>query len=299
MTTNPAQGQFFTIKRMFMPLLARPGVVQTIKYIVYISLLINFVIYIRDDYLAWQSSLPPGAPLAQILSTFSTSIDMAAWVGLIFLFELETYALPDSAFTRWLVNLMRVAKVLCYVGILYAAYGYTVEALENYRIRELPAVTDACQLADQDIAMQMDTITYEDISSANCESISNDSRFYRIDNDISVIDETKLAHVQKMGWVDICNSFVWIFVVLLIEIEIWMQSKDRFGGGVLGVVRQLKTFLYLVLIANAIIWFATGYYIYSWDGFLWIFGFWVIELNLAEWERDRLEEIADSSVEAL
>ncbi len=293
MTTIPVKEHFFTIKRIFMPLLARPGVVQTIKYIVYISLLVNFAIYIHDDYLAWQSSLPPGAALGQILSKFSTSIDMAAWVGLIFLFELETYALPDSAYTRWLVSLMRVGKVLCYAGVLYAAYGYTVEALENYKTQELPAVTDACQLADQGIAMQMDTIVYEEISSANCETISSDDKFYRIDNDISVIDESKLAHVQAMGWVDICNSFVWIFVVLLIEIEIWMQSKDRFGSEVLGVVRQLKTFLYIVLIANAIIWLATGYYIYSWDAFLWVFGFWVIELNLAEWERDRLEEIAD------
>lgn len=282
-----------------MPLLARPGVVQTIKYIVYISLLVNFVIYVRDDYLAWQSSLAPGAPLGQIFSTFSTSIDTAAWMGLIFLFELETYALSDSAFTRWLVNLMRAAKAICFIGVLYAAYGYTTEALENYRTREMPEITNACQMADQGVAMQMDSIAYEDITTANCKSISNDSQFYLIHTDISIIDKTKLAHVQKMGWVDICNSFVWIFVVLLIEIEIWMQNKDRFGSKILERVRQFKTFLYLVLIINAIIWSSTGYFIYSWDAFLWIFGFWVIELNLAEWERDRLQEIGGSAVEAV
>ena len=56
-------------------------------------------------------------------------------------------------------------------------------------------------------------------------------------------------------------------------------------------VRILKTVLYGELIINAVIWGATGYPIYAWDAFLWIFGFWAIELNLAEWEKERIEEL--------
>ena len=141
--------------------------------------------------------------------------------------------------------------------------------------------------------MQMNSIEYQEITEANCKDISTDDSFYRIDKNVSVIDRTKLEHVQWMGWIDICNSFTWIIVVLLIEIEIWMQSHDRFGGRVLDATRRTKTFLYLVLIANAIAWLLTDYYIYTWDAFLWIFGFWVIELNLAEWELERLQEIGD------
>jgi hypothetical protein len=292
---NPGEGHFFTIKRLFFPLLARPGVVQFIKYAVYLSLTINFVVYVRDDYLAWQSSLPPDAPLADILSTFSTTIDTAAWMGLILLFELETYALPDHVFNRWVVSGMRLARAICYITLTYAAYGYTSEALENYKVEEIPSITNACQFAGQSISMQMDTIAYEEITKENCSSISDRNTFYRIDDDISVIDESKLEHVQMMGWVDICNAFFWIFVVLLIEIEILLQINDRFASGVLGVVRQVKTSFYLVLIINGLIWFFTNYYIYAWDAFLWIFGFWVIELNLAEWEQDRLQELADET----
>jgi hypothetical protein len=52
-----------------------------------------------------------------------------------------------------------------------------------------------------------------------------------------------------------------------------------------------KTLCYAILIGNGVIWFFTGYYLYTWDAFLWIFGFWAIELNLAEWEQERLEEL--------
>jgi hypothetical protein len=39
-------------------------------------------------------------------------------------------------------------------------------------------------------------------------------------------------------------------------------------------------------------WFFYGYALYTWDAFLWIFGFWAIELNLAEWEQERLKELS-------
>ena len=59
----------------------------------------------------------------------------------------------------------------------------------------------------------------------------------------------------------------------------------------MSAVRQAKTFFYLLLIFNIFIWFYQDYPRYAWDAFLWIFGFWAIELNLAEWEMERVEEL--------
>jgi hypothetical protein len=98
--------------------------------------------------------------------------------------------------------------------------------------------------------------------------------------------------VQWLGWIDVDNACVWLLVVFLIEIEVWLQSKDRFFSRALHVVRPLKTLGYLALIANMFVWWFTGYALYAWDAFLWLFGFWAIELNLAEWEVDRLDELA-------
>ena len=289
-TAAAASRRSFTIKSVLVPLLTRPLVAKAIKYTVYSALVVNFFIYLHDDYNAFRAALPPDAPLSEIFEQFSTTIDMAAWLGLVFLFELETYALSDEAFEGWLPTFLRIGRFVCYVSIAYAAYGYTAETLDFYDIRKLDA-TNACQLADQQTSMQTDVINYEVITSANCEALSHDSAFYQVNGEIAVLGETTLHHVRFLGWIDVDNAVVWLIVVFLIEIEVWLQATDRFSSRALTVVRQVKTFFYLVLIGNAIIWVYTGYYVYAWDAFLWIFGFWAIELNLAEWERDRLQEL--------
>ena len=112
-------------------------------------------------------------------------------------------------------------------------------------------------------------------------------------NEVSVVDEATLKHLQFQGWVDVDNAYVWLIVVLLIEIELWLQNRDRFSSPVMGAVRQAKSFFYLLLIVNIFIWFYQDYPRYAWDAFLWIFGFWAIELNLAEWEMERVEQLKE------
>ena len=63
---------------------------HAIKYTVYIGLLLNFGRFIWDDYWAMEAALPADASLNDYLTQFATSIDMLGWVGLVFLFELET-----------------------------------------------------------------------------------------------------------------------------------------------------------------------------------------------------------------
>jgi hypothetical protein len=280
-----------TIKSFLIPLLTRPRIAKIIKYSVYSWLVVDFGFYMTDDYLAYRAALPENALLADIVQQFSTSIDMAAWLGLVFLFELETYALPDEAFKGWIPKALHGARLICYISIGYAAFGYTAETLENYVVSEVTGVTNICELADQGISLQTDVITYREITSANCKELSDDSRFYHIADEVSVVDASTLQHIRWMGWVDVVNAIVWILVVLLIELEVWLQAADRFSSLALTVARQTKSFLYLILILNGLIWAFTHYWLYAWDAFLWIFGFWAIELNLAEWERDRLQEL--------
>jgi hypothetical protein len=121
--------------------------------------------------------------------------------------------------------------------------------------------------------------------------LPDSGELHRIENEVSVIDTSSLPAVQFLSWIDVVNGFVWIVVVLLIEVEIHLQWEDRFAGRLLRAVRASKTLCYAILIGNGIVWLLTGYYLYTWDAFLWIFGFWAIELNLAEWEQERLEEL--------
>jgi hypothetical protein len=245
----------------------------------------------RDDYVAMLAALPADATVADYLAQFATSIDTVAWLGLVFLFELETYAVPDEKWTAWLAGIIRSLRLACYVGIAFAAWGYTSEGLENYDITEVAGVTSPCQLADQGVMLQLNQIDYVEVSAQNCAELSDDERFFRVANEVSVIGESALHHIQFQGWIDIDNAYVWLIVVFLIEIELWLQNRDRFSTPLMRGVRQAKAFFYLVLIANIFIWWYQEYYRYAWDAFLWIFGFWAIELNIAEWEMERVEEL--------
>ena len=286
----------FLVKRWLVPLLVRPRVAHAIKYIVYAGLLLMFASYIRDDLLAFRSTLPPDAALLDVILTFSTTIDMFGWVALVALFELETYAISEEAWTRAMERTIHVLRILCYALVAWAAYGYTVEALETFNVTPIAGVSRACDMADQGIWVQIDVIEYVEVSTANCDGLSGDSAFYRIEGEVAAIGATVLAHIQALGWIDILNAYVWIIVVLLVEAEVRLQSADRFSSPVLKRVRQFKTLFYLVLIGNSLVWLYYGYYTYTIDAFLWIFGFWAIELNLAEWEQDRLEELAGAPV---
>jgi hypothetical protein len=280
-----------TIKRFLVPLLTHPRVAQFIKYTVYCSLVINFFLYGRDDYIAWQSSMAPGAPLSEIITQFSTTIDMAAWLGLIFLLELETYVISDEAYTRTVGNVLRACRAVCYLSIGFAAIGYSSIMMEVHQANPVTDMNSLCEVADQQVWLQRTVTDYQEISSANCNDLSTDTQFVHLGDDVSLVGESNVQHLQYMSRVDVINAIVWVLVVLLIEAEVWLQSNDRFGGKTLWFTRQAKSFFYLVLIANGVIWTYTEYYLFAWDAFLWIFGFWAIELNLAEWERERLEEL--------
>lgn len=288
----------FTIKTLLIPLLTRPRVAQAIKWTVYTALLINFGVYVYDDTLAYTAALADDAAWADIFTQFSTSIDMLGWVGLVFLFELETYSLPEHAFNKWVTRMLHGGRVVMYLLVVYAAYGYTVESLEYYDESVVPEVTNLCDVAGSGTSLQIDSITYAEITAANCEMLSGESVFYRVADEIALIDWPTLEHNRFQGWLDVINAYVWVLVVILIEIEVWLQNHDRFGGRTLTVVRQVKTIFYAVLTADMIIWAFTGYLLYAWDAFLWIFGFWAIELNLAEWERERKLELAERGTPA-
>jgi hypothetical protein len=280
------RGPILSVKRLLFPLLSHPRASQTIKYFVYASLVVNFFLYAQDDYMAFRSALPPDASLADVFIQFATTIDTIAWLGLVFLLELETYAIPDEFWTNWIRRLIHGARVGCYVMIVFAAYGYTADSLDTYTYTEVAGVNDACEIADEGISLQINAIDYVEITPRNCGSLPADTSFFRLEGEVSVIGASTLAHIQTMGWFDIINAYVWIVVVLLIEFEVRMAATGRSAGPSANAVRQANTLFYLILIGNGVVWLFHGYYLWARDAFLWIFGFWAIELNLTEWEID-------------
>jgi len=282
----------FTVKTLLAPLLRHPRFAQVLKYTIYAALVINFLIYAYDDWLAFKGTLPADAPLSKVLERFATSIDMLAWLGLVFLFELETYTLSEKVLEGIVGKLLPALRLVCYLSIAYAVYGYLASTLDYYTTEVVPGLRDLCQLADQGRSLQTDVITYVEISRQNCASLAGSGEFVRVPAELAVVDRDMLNHLRWMGWIDVQNALVWLTVVFLIEVEIRLQAADRFSSRLLRTVRRAKTAFYGLLSLNLCIWVLNAYYIYAWDAFLWIYGFWAIELNLAEWELDRTSVLA-------
>ncbi len=288
-------GPLLSIKRLLYPLLGHPRAKQVIKWFVYSALVINAGYYFHIDYVSWISALPDDASLTDILTQVSTSIDVIAWLLLVFFFELETYALPDRYWRTWLLRSIHLLRIVCYLMIAYAAWGYTVETINNYHYSPATEVTDACDVVGQGMSMQLDATTWIEITADNCSSLTNDTSFVQLDGEVALVPVSALPHIQFIGWFDVINAFLWIFVVLLIEAEVRLQSADRVGGRLLTTIQTTKSLLYAGLIGDCLVWLFAGYYVWSWDAFLWIFGFWAIELNLAEWELERTSELDSMS----
>ena len=86
-----------------------------IKWTVYSLLLINFGYYFWEEWVIASHTLPAGAALLQWTAAFAASIDEAAWFLLLGLFELETSAIPEKAFTPALERTLHIARIACYV----------------------------------------------------------------------------------------------------------------------------------------------------------------------------------------
>ncbi|MFP6792400.1 MAG: hypothetical protein VB996_03945 [Pseudomonadales bacterium] len=290
--SESVNSRFISIKQVLLPLLAHPRVAFSLKWFVYGWLFINFLQYVQDDILAYHSSLPADASLADIILTFRTSIDVAAWLVLIIVFELETHALPDAAFTRWMDRVFTAIKGLCYTCIAYAAYGYFADTLDLYDLIPLGHIDDLCSIAGQGLFLQLDAADYSEISLASCSALNAGSEFFQIRGQTSIVSANELDSIRTMGWLDFGNAVVWIVVVILIDVEVHLQNADKFGSKRLSYARLFKMLGYGFLIGACLMWFFYGYALYTWDAFLWIFGFWAIELNLAEWEQERLKELS-------
>ena len=92
--------------------------------------------------------------------------------------------------------------------------------------------------------------------------------------------------IQWLAWVDVINSVTWIIVVVVLEVDVWLQLRGRFSGLVMAVSKYFKMVLYSILLAAAAYWWLLGDFLDFWDSFLWIVAFFFIELNLFQWQAE-------------
>ncbi len=276
--------------------ISRENVFQLFKYTVYALLTLNVYLFFAEEWAAASHRFVNGVALEDIIEGFAASIDTAAWVVLLLMFELETYVLSDEQFSRRVTWTLHGIRATCYAFIVYAFYGYVSKLLFLFDAVPLANVSDLCSLVANQWAYAVDFDEYEVITAANCATVSTATSFFQLSGLTAVVDALGLRDITRLAWVDVINSAVWLLVVMVLELDVFFQEMNRLEDMILRVSNASKFALYSLLLLAAIYWGVKGDFVDFWDAFLWLIAFVFIELNVFEWRQESLEQQAEAQI---
>ena len=200
---------------------------QTIKWVVYALVIVNFGFYIRNDGVIAGHTLYAGSSLLEISRAFATTIDESAWIILLLLFELETYLLSDDPLSRAKTLLMQGIRLVCYISLAHTLYAYGVYLTEIYAAVPVEGVTNLCQLVGKDLSYAYNLV-YSEIDSSNCASLSTANQFFYVDPPTFFIveDSAGLVIEKQLAWIDMFEAIIWLLILLSIEVAVWLQDRN-------------------------------------------------------------------------
>jgi hypothetical protein len=277
----------------------RSRIFQLFKYAVYALLTVNIYLFFSEEWAASAYRFSNGISVAEIIEGFTASIDTAAWVILLLMFELETYVLDDEHFSRRVTWSLHGMRAFCYAFIVYSFYGYLTKLLFFSAAVPLTGISDLCALVDGTWAYAVDFDEYETLTLANCAALSQANTYMHFPGMSTAVDNIGFRDILRLAWVDVINSAVWLLVVIVLEIDVRLQEHDRLRGLALRLSSLSKYVLYSTLLLAAIYWGVKGDFVDFWDAFLWLVAFVFIELNVFEWRQEseaKLNISTDSTI---
>ena len=254
------------------------------KYSVYLLLCHNTFLFFQQDFQASSQVFASGVSWANLVEAYSATIDTAAWVVLLLMFELETAVIPDHILrgkTRWL--LLGISSV-CYFLIVYAFYGYWVK----YGMFSNPVpfrTADICSLVGAQMNYVLTLDTYPPLTAAACADLQG-LPLLQISGTQIVGSEAAIAASIRLAIVDIINAGDWLLVVALLQFEVYLRIKGPLSTPMQQLAHWAKVVLYSTLLACALFWWFKGDFLAFWDAFLWLVAFIFIELNIFEWSQE-------------
>jgi hypothetical protein len=264
----------------------RSRLFQLFKYTVYALLTVNVYLFFAEEWAASAHRFSNGIAPGDVIEGFAASIDTAAWVVLLLMFELETYVLDDDKFTPRVTWTLHGLRAVCYAFIVYSFYGYVTKLLFLGGSGPLAGVADLCTLVDGTWAYVIDFDEYEVLTQANCAGMSMANTFMQLPGMTAAVDASGYRDILRLAWVDVINSGVWLLVVVVLEIDVRLQERGRLRGTALLASTISKYCLYSLLLLAAIYWGVKGDFVDFWDAFLWLVAFVLIELNVFEWRQE-------------
>lgn len=260
------------------------------KYSVYAAVILNIYLFFVEEWTASLLQYPEGVPAGNLVEAYAATIDTAAWVILILMFETETSILSDEHFTRPVVWTLHLLRIFSYCFIVYAFYGYIVNVQVVSQVDIAAGITNLCDVVTGNWSYAVILDQYEGITRESCAAFSDASRFYQYTGMQVLVDEAGYRDILRLAWVDVINSGVWLLVVLNLEIDVRLQEHGKLDGTVLKISNISKFVVYAVLFLAAVYWGFKGDFLDFWDAFLWLLAFVSIEMNVFNWRKESIHD---------
>ena len=267
----------------------RYRVFTTVKYIVYALLCLNVYLFLQEELLALEHTFAGGVEPGQFIQVFSATIDTAAWVVLLLMFELETSVLDDKKIhgvVRWVLHGLRF---ICYLAIFYSLTGYYAELVTLYDVAPISG-SSMCTFVDGNYSLLLSLDDYAPLDTVNCATAGPE--IFQIAGFEILADADTLRAVQWLAWTDVINAFAWVLVVIVLEVEVRLQLRGNLSNRIMSANKFLKIVVYTTLFVAAAYWGVAGDFLDFWDAALWLFAFIFIELNVFEWQYETQQQPA-------
>ena len=261
---------------------------QRFKYTVYALLTLNIFLFLQEEILAAEVTFSGTLKLSDIIDLYAATIDTAAWVVLLILFELETYVIDDDKIKGFLKFVFVGIRSICYGFIVYAFFGYWAEYQRMLTFVPF-SIDDVCTLADGSFSYVKWLDEYAKLTAENCGALVGVD-LYRLPGADLISNTEALKRTQNLALTDVLNSGAWILVVMVLEADVWLQLKNAYKGWKLAASYAVKLLTYPTLLGAAIYWWIDGDFLDFWDAFLWLVAFIFIELNLLQWQAETKDE---------
>ncbi len=260
------------------------------KYSIYLLLTMNLYHFFSDEHGAFALTFADGYTLKNIFVGYNATIDTLAWLLLLYLFELETFILDDDVIVGWVKWSMHGIRTVCYFFLVSAFYNY-IERYFLFTGIEPFQIDDVCTLVGTSYTYAFHMDEYIPWTQEICQMHLGEPLFRYIGTDI-IAPMSQSDMIIRLAWIDITNSGTWLIVVLILEIDVWLQIQGKLTPRIMLISKWIKLFLYLTLFACLGLWLIDGDLLDIGDAFLWLLGFFFIELNLFDWNAETTAESA-------
>ena len=254
------------------------------KYTVYLLLAYNILLWFQEDLAASAETFGDTVTWRNVVESYSATIDTAAWVVLLLLFELETAVIPDEKLKGGVKWFFTAIVAVCYVLITWAFYGYV--AKYGVITDAVPfSIADVCSLVGTEWNYIVDLDDYPPVDSASCLALQGQELFQVAGLEI-IGTAASLKSAVGLAIIDIINAGTWLIIVVLLQVEVWLQLKDKLTDRLMLIAKMTKGLFYSILFVCAAYWGINGTFLDFWDAFLWLVAFIFIELNIFQWHEE-------------